>query len=335
MAFIALHEDCTLWLYRIFSPRNNKIVVAGGGGSENLDTLQELQVHGLEQRVPLRRQALGQDQDGWTSNRPLYQALGKPPPLTELPSGCLDATHRGRIQEWLVEREEQMTAFVAQVEARETELVRERDENRQLCEDYVAQVDKKQEYARGILACIQDTDTTGNAEPKQAKRNIAACRADKDGAAVSLQDQLREAALLATTFQMDGTHKRRMEVWIEEMKKQKNELVSAFETREREILQEMNENKRVRNEYVAHVRTGKWKARAVVRDIGGNGLLNELLCPITHEVMVDPVMTADGHTYERAAIERVFEGVGVRSPVTGLVLSSRSLTPNVVVRSMC
>ena len=91
----------------------------------------------------------------------------------------------------------------------------------------------------------------------------------------------------------------------------------------------MNENKRVRDEYVAHVRTGKRKARAVVRDIGGNGLPNELLCPITHKAMVDPVMTAYGHT------PRLNVCVGVRSPVTGLVLSSRSLTPNVVVRSMC
>ena len=67
-------------------------------------------------------------------------------------------------------------------------------------------------------------------------------------------------------------------------------------------------------------------------------LPNELLCPITLEVMVDPVMTADGHTYERAAIERVFDGTrqgdDVRSPVTGLVLSSR-LLPNVAIRSMC
>ena len=55
--------------------------------------------------------------------------------------------------------------------------------------------------------------------------------------------------------------------------------------------------------------------------------------------MVDPVMTADGHTYERAAIERVFEGTGqsddVKSPVTGLELASRLLTPNVAIRSMC
>ena len=30
----------------------------------------------------------------------------------------------------------------------------------------------------------------------------------------------------------------------------------------------------------------------------------EYLCPITQDVMVDPVSTCDGHTYERAAIER-------------------------------
>jgi len=29
----------------------------------------------------------------------------------------------------------------------------------------------------------------------------------------------------------------------------------------------------------------------------------EFYCPITHEVMVDPVVAQDGHTYERQAIE--------------------------------
>ena len=47
-------------------------------------------------------------------------------------------------------------------------------------------------------------------------------------------------------------------------------------------------------------------------------------------------MKADG---QRAAIERVFDGTGqgddVRSPVTGLVLSSRWLAPNIAIRSMC
>lgn len=30
---------------------------------------------------------------------------------------------------------------------------------------------------------------------------------------------------------------------------------------------------------------------------------NDFLCPITHEVLRDPVLTVDGQTYERAAIE--------------------------------
>ena len=45
--------------------------------------------------------------------------------------------------------------------------------------------------------------------------------------------------------------------------------MSLFETREKEFLEEMNENKRVPYEYVAYARMGK---RKVVRDIGGNGL---------------------------------------------------------------
>ena len=33
------------------------------------------------------------------------------------------------------------------------------------------------------------------------------------------------------------------------------------------------------------------------------GVPEELLCPISHEVMVDPVLAADGHAYERMHIE--------------------------------
>ena len=321
-----------------YSPRSHKIVVVGGytEGVKLLDTAEELQVHGFDQRAPIPHEGLGQDQDGGMYNRPPYQPLGKQPPLSELPTGCLDATHQGRIQQWLIASKEQMAAFVVQVDARERELVHERDGNRQILDDYVAQVNMKQKHARGILDCIQGTGRRGEAEPSQT--NIATGMPGKDGTVVSLHSPLREAPAL-TELEMDGTHRRRMEMWIEENEKHKNEFVSAIETREKELLEEMNENKRVCNEYVGQVRREQKKARAVVLAVGGDGIPNELLCPITHEVMVDPVMTADGHTYERAAIERVFEGTGqsddVRSPVTGLVLSSRLLTPNIAIRSMC
>jgi hypothetical protein len=52
---------------------------------------------------------------------------------------------------------------------------------------------------------------------------------------------------------------------------------------------------------------------------------NSFLCPITREVMRDPVTTADGHSYERAAITQWLR-LRRTSPVTGLLLANTSLT---------
>lgn len=59
----------------------------------------------------------------------------------------------------------------------------------------------------------------------------------------------------------------------------------------------------------------------------------DLLCPILHELFEDPVSTADGHTYERSAIERWLMTKNT-SPVTGTVLEHKKLIPNHVVRGM-
>lgn len=55
------------------------------------------------------------------------------------------------------------------------------------------------------------------------------------------------------------------------------------------------------------------------------------LCPISHEVMRDPVITSDGHTYDRSSITRVFE-TSLLSPNTGLQLPDRRLLPNIALR---
>ena len=57
------------------------------------------------------------------------------------------------------------------------------------------------------------------------------------------------------------------------------------------------------------------------------------LCPILHEVMIDPVLAADGHTYERAAIDRWFQKSSV-SPMTGQRVKSRDVLPNFTIKSM-
>ena len=52
-----------------------------------------------------------------------------------------------------------------------------------------------------------------------------------------------------------------------------------------------------------------------------------LWCPITHDIMVDPVIAADGFSYERAAIEDWFSKAST-SPTTGEELQSLELRPN-------
>ncbi|EKX51890.1 hypothetical protein GUITHDRAFT_54638, partial [Guillardia theta CCMP2712] len=46
-----------------------------------------------------------------------------------------------------------------------------------------------------------------------------------------------------------------------------------------------------------------------------------LLCPILKMVLVDPVLAADGFSYERRAIESWFMRNGPCSPVTGEEMS--------------
>ena len=50
--------------------------------------------------------------------------------------------------------------------------------------------------------------------------------------------------------------------------------------------------------------------------------------------MCDPVSTADGHTYERAAIKRWLSKGKRTSPLTGAVLESTALIPNHALRKL-
>ncbi len=68
----------------------------------------------------------------------------------------------------------------------------------------------------------------------------------------------------------------------------------------------------------------------------GGGLSELLICPIIQEMMTDPVVAADGHSYERAAIAQWIETRGARtlSPMTGVRLAHLELQDNFVLRSV-
>ena len=64
----------------------------------------------------------------------------------------------------------------------------------------------------------------------------------------------------------------------------------------------------------------------------------EITCPLSLEIMEDPVIAADGHTYEREMIKRWFNENRrkeyIKSPATGKNLSDRRLIPNQAIKKV-
>ena len=60
---------------------------------------------------------------------------------------------------------------------------------------------------------------------------------------------------------------------------------------------------------------------------------DDYVCPITAEIMTDPVCTADGFTYECTAIME-WLSTNDTSPSTGATLGNKVLIPNLSLRSM-
>ena len=393
-----------------YSPRNHKIVVVAGGGQQqqqhdnddndnndnNDDTVEELQVHYRQQRRRPRRRRQEEEEEGISSSSSLTPSTNHyyhhprrcfvPPPLKELAREETTTTriHRTKmLQHWLDETEQQMADFVASVDAREKELLWERDENRRICNNHVAHVHAKQNEARLLLGTqphhgnrfrrlrrhrgnhhvqVNDNDNENDYFYDEEQDDYNDYN-DDDGAGLvhswgDLQKPPRLTQLsLGSAGALGGClgwtrrrrrhnhkHHNRIGLWIVENERRKNAYAAAIDTHETQLMRELNENRRVCNEYVGRVRAlqEQTKRRLLLGSSSSNSMTttttpHELLCPITQEVMVDPVLTAaDGHTYERTAIERVLkEQDDPRSPVTGLLLTTRLLVPNVALRSLC
>ena len=68
--------------------------------------------------------------------------------------------------------------------------------------------------------------------------------------------------------------------------------------------------------------------------LGAIERIEAFLCPITHEILQDPVVASDGHTYSRAAIANWYERRqrSPRSPLTNAPLPTTDLLPNHTMR---
>ncbi|KAK2906133.1 hypothetical protein Q8A73_010076 [Channa argus] len=70
------------------------------------------------------------------------------------------------------------------------------------------------------------------------------------------------------------------------------------------------------------------KIKGLMAEQSGSEAPDEFLCPITRELMKDPVIAADGYSYERESIESWIRGKNKTSPMTNLPLQTSLLTPN-------
>ncbi|XP_035460710.2 uncharacterized protein LOC118283111 isoform X1 [Scophthalmus maximus] len=70
------------------------------------------------------------------------------------------------------------------------------------------------------------------------------------------------------------------------------------------------------------------KTEALKSEQSDSEVPDEFMCPITTELMKDPVIAADGYSYERESIETWIRGKNKTSPMTNLALQTTLLTPN-------
>merc|ERR1712062_712635 len=68
-------------------------------------------------------------------------------------------------------------------------------------------------------------------------------------------------------------------------------------------------------------------------DIEIKEINSKFLCPITKQIMKDPVICADGYSYERTAIEQWLK-CNDKSPVTEETLSTKQVFPNQNLKQM-
>ena len=68
--------------------------------------------------------------------------------------------------------------------------------------------------------------------------------------------------------------------------------------------------------------------------IGRGELPDDYYCSITCEVMSDPVIAADGYSYERVAIEQWLATGAGTSPKTNELLENEKLLPNKALKAL-
>ena len=64
------------------------------------------------------------------------------------------------------------------------------------------------------------------------------------------------------------------------------------------------------------------------RRMKGMRIRDDFLCPITYDLLREPVVASDGHTYEKMAIEKWLKSENPTSPLSGERLHDKEIVHN-------
>ena len=136
---------------------------------------------------------------------------------------------------------------------------------------------------------------------------------------------------LRTFFVDDNLSEDFSEDILEEHKKCKAEFEAKWSLLEEEELEDKRKAEREESEKLAKIRQESGADQYAF--CCEEDRPDAHFCPITKQLMVNPVVAPDGHTYEEHVINKWFSKTNT-SPITNLVLPNKTLTPNFALKSI-
>ncbi|XP_024025482.1 U-box domain-containing protein 44 isoform X2 [Morus notabilis] len=140
-----------------------------------------------------------------------------------------------------------------------------------------------------------------------------------------------ESAIVMDLARALGVDPENHAVLSEQIKLLKNDVAQSRSVSERRILSSLE---RIMENWSTEPTVATWKLDIEFEDDAHISPFKNFICPLTKEVMKEPVVLESSQTYERAAIEYWFErcledGRDPTCPVTGQVLGTLELKPNI------
>ncbi|EKX48789.1 hypothetical protein GUITHDRAFT_151687 [Guillardia theta CCMP2712] len=243
-----------------------------------------------------------------------------------------DALELASRQQWkLMEIEQQRIKEQERAQQEEMKRKTELEDQMRVVQRVKKQRDEADARLREQESLLKQAAKIGKDQSQELERLRieAEQRKFQEAAALSALDELRERQHLA---QEESREKARL------LKEREQELHRQQEQHQKELqaLEEKLEKMKEAMESQANSSANRrsWRNSYGSEEGNEDNFPDEFYCSITLEVMREPVLAADGFSYEKAAIEDWFAKGHRTSPKTGAQMKNTELQPNLALRNL-